>query len=120
MDRSDGTVPPDDEGWWRDRGWPEEHRSELIEYVMLCTAVHICRAEEATGDRYRMNRQIDDCPGADRVLDEAIERGAAAIRTRGAEGIGRLKAELDAELRADWPKRLPRPPDDDDDGRAGE
>jgi hypothetical protein len=109
-------LPPgdgDDDPFWQ--GVPPEHRSELAGYAMLCATVHLCRAEEATGDRYRL---IEDCPGGAEVLDAALERGAAAIRAEGGAGIARLMAEFDAELRRDWPRRLPRPPDDDDDDRA--
>jgi hypothetical protein len=83
----------------------------------MCGAVHIARAEEAAGVRY----PGQTAPGLDRVMDEAFERARLAIIAEGGAGIGRLQEALDAELRADWPKRLPPMPgfddDDDDDDR---
>jgi hypothetical protein len=100
----------DDDGRWD--GIPEEHRAALAEYVLHSLGVHICRAEEATGDRYR---EADDCPGVDRVMDDAFSRGRAAIAAEGGAGIARLAAEFWAGVRADWPARLPHPPPEDDD-----
>jgi hypothetical protein len=112
-----GSLPPspddDDDEFWR--GVPPEHRPALAEYALRLLGVHICRAEEASGDRYR---DADDCPGVDRVLDAALERGRAAIKAEGGAGIARLMAEFEAALRVDWPRRLPRPPPEDDDDRA--
>jgi hypothetical protein len=114
MDRFDGMAPPDDEGWWDDRGVPEGLHAALAEYVLHCLIVHVCRAEEAAGVRY----PGQSCPGLDRVAGEAFERGVEAIKAEGGAGIARLAAEFWASVRADWPARLPHPPPDDDDDRA--
>jgi hypothetical protein len=107
-----GSLPPSpgDDDRWDDI--PPEHRAALAEYVLHSLGVYICRAEEASGDRYW---DAADCPGVDRVVDEAFDRGRIAIVAEGGAGIARLAAEFWAEIEADWPARLPHPPPDDDD-----